>query len=117
MSIITKMRKQMCVYWPLPVNDGYGGYTWGEAEEMTCRWETVRQIMKDDKGEDFVSTATVYVGEDLTIGGYLWLGQLDDLPYIHANPLASTITGALKIKSVGKSPNLKATEYLRTVYL
>jgi len=115
MGIITRMLKQTLVYWGTPVPDGYGGYTFAEAIEVSCRWEDKQELFIDPTGKEVLSQAVVYVGQDVDIGGYLYLGEESDLEYVHTDP--KIIEGARQIKQFAKLPNLRVTEYLRTVWL
>lgn len=123
MSIIRKMRRQKAVYWGSPQPDGYGGTVVAMPVEIDCRWEDVQELIKTANGEEAMSKSQVYVDRDLDEGGYLWLGELDDLPQDPSNPKAN---GADEIMKFGKLPTLKvrtdgldpnANEYLRTAWL
>ena len=115
MSIITRMRKQTLVYWGSPVPDGYGGSTFAAAVELSCRWEDKQELFIAPDGKEVLSQSVVYVGQDVGIGGYLYLGVESDLDSDHTNP--EIISGAREIRQLGKLPNLRATEYLRQVWL
>ena len=113
MSLIVKMRKQKAVYWGTPTPDGFGGSAFAAPVELDVRWEGKAELFLDSQGQETVSKAVVYTGQDVDIDGYLWLGKLTDLP-TGASPLL--LSGAVRIKQVTKTPNLKVSEYLRTVY-
>ena len=115
MSIITKMRKQKCVYWGSPVSDGFGGHTFATAVEIDCRWEDKQELFVDAEGNEVLSQAVVYVDRDTDLNGYLWLGVESDLDSNHTDP--QVIDGAKPIRKRDKLPNLRATEYLRTAWL
>lgn len=115
MSLITRMVKQTAVYWPVAVDaDETGRRILGEPVEIKCRWEDVQTEVVGPDGNKFLSRSTVYVLIDTSVGGYLWLGKLADVPF----PLQADINpGACDIKQKAKLPNMRATEFLRTVYL
>lgn len=116
MSVIVKMRKQTAVYWP-PDDGGfdkYGRPTVGTAEELTVRWEDVMEEFLDADGNTQMSMAKVYTGQDVELGGYLWLGELTDLTD-QVDPRNNN--GAFEIMRFEKLPTFKATEYLRTAFL
>lgn len=113
MSLIVKMRKQDAVYWPLTGFDAYGKPTYGEAQEIKVRWEDTQEEFVDAQGTKQVSRAKVYVGEDMAPGSMLILGVLSST-LDEDDPRAS---GALEVKSFAKLPNMKATEFLRTVFV
>ena len=127
------MRKQNAIYWPPAAADDFGREAVGalvelkltEAGNFCVRWE--------DKNEEFIestiaagttgtisrSNAVVYVsllpdGSEVKVGGFLWLGDKDDLT---SETVPGNNPGAWEVRRVDKLPNLKATEYLRTVYL
>lgn len=112
MSLIKRMRKQYAVYWPPSENDDFGQPIPQEPIEIRCRWEDVQEEYQDLKGEKHVSNAIVYVDRELEIDGYLWEGKLSELE--SEEPVEA---GAYEIKKVNKLPNLRATEFLRTVIL
>ena len=121
MSIITRMLKQTCVYWPLASSesagvdaDSYGQPDYGTPVEINCRWEDSSKEFLNDKDEIQVSAAIVYVEIDVDKKGVLMLGDLDDVTD-ESYPLLND--GAREIKRFDKVPNLKATEFLRMAYL
>jgi len=110
MGLITRMRRQTAVYWPpaTPAVDEYGHAAYGTAVELSCRWEDVAKEFTDPAGAKKTSTSLVYVGQDLVIGGKLYLGELTDSP---------AAVDAWTVQQFDKLPNLKNTETLRTAYL
>jgi hypothetical protein len=112
MGIITKMRKQKAVYWPPSTYDAYGQPTMGTAVQIDCRWEDKSEQFLDANGQEQLSNAIVYVSQDVALGGMLWLGLLASAP---VNPKADD--DAWEIRKFEKLPNLKASEFLRTVML
>jgi len=121
MSIITRMLKQICVYWP-PAEidsggdgfDNYGQPVVTTPSEVNCRWEDKAEEFIGVDGTKQISKAVVYVGEDVVIGGILMLGGLID---IIDDVNIKENDGAWEIKGFSKVPNLKATEFLRTAFL
>lgn len=121
MSIITRMRRQTCVYWGLASDesggiaiDDYGQPQHTDPIELECRWEDVSEEFIDSKGTRQLSKAKVYVESDVVMGGILMLGTEDDITNlvdIRENE------GAWEIRGFGKLPNFKATEFLRTAIL
>ena len=121
MSIITRMLKQTCVYWPLAsaesgglAYDDYGQPVVTDPIEITCRWEDVNEEFLDATGTKQMSRAVVYVDRDVSLGGILMLGELTDITD-EDNPKEND--GAWEIRKFDKLPNFRATEYLRTAYL
>jgi hypothetical protein len=121
MSIITKMLKQDCVYWPLASSesggrsfDNYGQPVLSEPIEIKCRWEDVSEEFITSDGTKLMSKAKVYVDRDVDKGGVLMLGVLDD---ITDSENVKENEGAWEIKRFDKLPNFRATEFLRTAFL
>lgn len=121
MGIITKMRKQTAVYWPLGSEttggrdmDDYGKPLYSAAVEISCRWVDKAREFITPAGERATSRAEVYVDRDVSVKGVLFLGSLTDLTDVN-NPKANV--GAWEIRGFEKTPNLKATEFLRKAIL
>lgn len=127
MSIISRMRKQNAIYWPPAMPDDFGRASHGSLIELTLangvnsrvRWEDRSDEFVDASGTTVVSNAVVYVpplpgGGEVALGGFLFLGDYADLTD-KTNPAANA--GAYEIRRVDKMPNLKVSDYLRTVYL
>ena len=108
-------RKQTAVYWPSPVTQGSGYRTFGTPSEITVRWEDLQVEFKNQRGKIVRSSAVVLTGQDVDVGGYLYLGEEDDLDSDHDNPME--IEGAREIEKFDKVPNLRGTKYDRTAYL
>lgn len=114
MNIITRMRKQKCVYWALSSKNQFGEKQYDSPVEISCRWEDSSVEYLNSDGERVVSNAVVYVDRDVFVGSILMLGVLADITdytYIKEN------VGAYEIQKFEKLPNFKTTEFLRTVYL
>lgn len=79
MSIVSNDLKQKAVYWPEPVNDGFGGFSYGTPIEVDCRWIEKSELIKDDKGTEVVSQARVKLNFAPEVNGYLWEGTLLEL--------------------------------------
>lgn len=116
-KFIASVCVQTAVYWASPTPDGYGGYTFTDPAEITCRWEDKAELITDGKGNQIISKAQLLVTHDLDDEGYLYLGSLGDLTAgEQADPL--TIEHAYQIKGISKVPMIKSTdEFVRTVYL
>lgn len=116
MALIDRMRKQTAVYWGSPKPDGFGGVVFDPPREISVRWEQSASKFTDPSGQEQVSKAKVYVGEDLALGGFLMLGELSQLA---PGTKPSQVTGAMSgfIRQVSSVPDLKARRYLRSVYL
>jgi len=116
MSYITKYHKQKAVYWGTPVQDGFGGMSFADPVEINCWWEDKSKLFIDMEGNQVVSRAIVYVGQDLDLKGYLCLGELSDIDSSDEGDPAG-IPEAYQIRSVGKLSNLRGTVFERKVWL
>lgn len=115
MGIITRMRKQVCLYWKYNGADVYGADSYDDVVELTCRWDDKTELIKSDLGKEEVSNATVYPQQRVFPRDVLWLGTIDDYP----GDLEAPLEGAygrrvLKCESI---PNLKNTETLHIARL
>ena len=107
---ITKNLNQTITYWANPTSDGWGGSTFDTPVAITGRWEDRQELYRDADGQEVLSHAVVFVGQDVDIKGYLYLGTS-----VAANP--KNVDGAREIKSFRKIPNLKATAFARKAWL
>jgi hypothetical protein len=118
---IKKVCVQTAVYWGNPKDDGYGGFTFDDPVNISCRWEDKTQIVSTMDGQETSSDSEVLVTEDLDYNGYLYLGTLEELleDYTEeelANPM--NVPTAKAIISKSKIPMIKSTkEFVRIVYL
>lgn len=108
--------KQTAVYWPSPTADGYGGYDYGTAVEIDCRWEWRQKVILDRAGKEKISRAVVYVKQDLDLQGFLYLGSLDDLTTEQrSDPMK--VDDAFEIIEFKKIPGINAKQHLRAAYV
>ena len=122
MGIITRMRKQTCVYWAFASSDSagedyddFGQPQWSSPIEILCRWENVSEEFVDAKGTRQVSRSKVYVDRDVRVGELLMLGELVDV--IDGENALVKNDDAWAIRKLDKIPNLKAPEFLRMAFL
>ena len=121
MSIISRMRKQTAVYWALASTesggvayDDFGQPQLTDPVEIKCRWDDTSEEFIDPKGTKQVSRSKVYTDRDVVVGEVLMLGVLTD---VDGSISVKENDNAWEIKRFDKTPNLKATEFLRTAYL
>jgi hypothetical protein len=105
---------QTAVYWQRGDPDGYGGYDWEDPVEIDCRWESSTELFVDSQGEERRSRAKVFLGQDVEEGGYLYLGDLDDLT---SSSDPGNISRAYRIQRSDKIPDLSGAEFLRRAWL
>lgn len=116
-TTLAKLCKQIAVYWGNPVSNGSNGFTFDDPVEINCRWEDKKELIQDTQGNEIVSTATVFVLQDLDELGYLYLGTLDDFESSGIGDDPKNTYGSFQIKRFNKIPSLKRNEYIRKVYL
>jgi len=123
-EVIANNCSDVAVYWGNPTEDGNGGKTFADPQELACRWENINQVVVDNKGAEITSRALVFVTQDVQEEGMLYHGTLEDLYDSNAtdssvgevnNPM--TIDGAYIIKRFQKTPSLSGDGFLRKVYL
>ena len=114
MSFLTRNHNQTIVYWGTPTKDKWGARTFTTPVEITGRWEDNQETFVDGTGREAVSKAHVYLGQDVDMEGWLYLGTLASISSA-ASPKA--VSGAYEIKVFNKTPNLKGTSFERKVIL
>jgi hypothetical protein len=75
MSWYSKYLKQDATYWaPASVSGVYQTVTWTTPVAIKVRWEEKSERFVDKSGADLVSSAIVFLNQDVVEGGYLFLG-------------------------------------------
>lgn len=69
---------QKCTYWPPGAPDGFGGFTWGAPQILSCRWQDKQQLIRSKDGTEKVSDAVVYLEREIKHNGRLLLGEHTD---------------------------------------
>ena len=116
MIILKKYCKQTAIYWGAGSVDGFGSVTYATPVEVFVRWSEEMDLFIDSDGEQKTSRSVVYVLQDMEINGFLYLGSLSDLNASEeADP--NIIPSARKIKAQSSVPNLRATDWIRKVWL
>lgn len=106
---------QTAVYWGAPINNGYGGFFWGDPVEIACRWISTEELLKNARGEEILSGTATQVAVDVEQNGMLLLGTLDDLESAEYNdPVAA---GALPVIRFDKIPTMKGDKFFRLAFL
>lgn len=114
MGIITRMRKQDAVYWPISSVDNYGQPVLGTPVQIRCRWEDRNEEFVDVNGTQLLSSAVVYVDRDVVPGGVLMLGTLADITDAD-NPKEND--NAYEIRRFDNLPDIRAKEFLKTAWM
>jgi hypothetical protein len=123
MSLITRMRRQTCVYWEIiPGFDKFGKQQVAAPVELACRWEDVLSEYTNEQGTRQVAACKVFVPLQIPLGSYIWKGTLADLQAaasvdstILVNDPA-TVPSVTTVVGTEVLPNLKATENLNIAY-
>lgn len=116
MSFLIDNLLQTVVYWGNPTPDGYGSFTFDSPVEISVRWENRTELFIDRTGAESKSFAIVYLGQDVDVGGWLFLGELDDID----SGLTDTphlVPDAREIRGFRKIPSLNAEIFERKVWL
>lgn len=117
MTYLTKLHKQTIIYWANPTTDGFGGYTYTAPVDIIGRWEEKQEMFLDKEGKETLSRAMVYLSQDVSLGGFLYLGALADL----ASPIDEThpknVSGTFEIRQITKIPDVKGVSFERKAIL
>lgn len=113
-GLLSHGRTQTVVYWGSPVSDGSGGRTFATPVELLVRWEDRTEMFVDAQGREKRSRAVVLLGQDVDLGGYLYLGTLADLS---SAPEPVDTATAYAIQAFAKVPDIKGTRFWRKAWL
>lgn len=102
---------QKVTYWATTQN-GYGDFQCAAPILINGRWEEKNALFVNKAGEEVVSKAIVYLDTDVDTEGYLAPGDRTSF----SSPLGAGV-GGIQIQGYEKTPDLRATEFLRKVYL
>lgn len=108
-----KFLKQKAIYWAPNAPDEYGNTTYADPVEVKCRWEHISDLINTGDKQEFMASHYVLVDRDLQEGGLLRLGELADWD---GTP-SVTVDGVETIVKFMKTPDLRARNYVREVWL
>ena len=99
---------QTATYWAPATVNAFNEKTFGLPVQLVVRWEDTTTKKNDNKSEIVMSKATVYLDQDVAIGGYLFLGAsvvLDpnDEPEAHLILFFDRVPNLKGIKNVFKA--------------
>lgn len=105
-------RQTAITYWGTPAPTGVGGWTFASPITFKGRWEERTERTLDRQGNDFTSTAQVFVPDTqvLDLGGYLYRGTS-----VGADP--TEVPGARPIAKIDSIPDLRAISQQNKAYL
>ena len=75
---IRKNLVQILVYWGNPVSGTYGKISFDSPVEIIGRYEMKNEIVVTHEGEEKVAGGHAILNQDIDVGGYLYVGALDD---------------------------------------
>lgn len=104
---------QRVTYWaPVAGDDGFGKGNLAAPIVVKARWDDKRESTVDVHGMEIVSKAVIYTPDSTTleVDGYAYLGVSKEV-----NP--RTVDGAFKIVNVGRIPDLRNLQAIRTAIL
>lgn len=107
MKLSQRNRNQISTRWTPDTLDIYGNATW-ISSSLKVRWEDKKEKTVDIEGNDIISNSIVYLGEDILIGDYLYLGS---------SASVSPPEGSFRVRNFSKTPNLASTDYIRKAIL
>lgn len=115
MAAFTDYMEQTATYWAPGVPDGYGklDFTAVTPVTITCRWQNVAQLFRDNNGREQISNAIVYTDQLVAVRGYLGLGDIAETG--ETDP--RNIDGAIEIRQIGDSPDIDNNEVLYKAWL
>lgn len=109
MSMLGSALNQQVTHWGTS-SDGFGGYAFTPPTVLDGRWEERSEIIETATGETIVSKAIVFLGLDVDISDYLFLGSTAEV-----NP--TTLDKAFIVKDFQKIPDLAAVDFVRRAIL
>ena len=80
------------------------------------RWEDTQKKFVNAAGEEEVSKAVIYLGQDVDLGGWVWLGDIDDVSSADQDD-PENLAGAHEIRAFNKTPNIKADAWEREIMI
>ena len=116
-SFINRKHKQTIVYWSRSGVSGFGQTSFATPVEIMGRWEDKETRFIDNTGAEDVSDAVAFVGQDVVVGDWLFLGELTDIDSSIDETDPNNVSGAKEIKAKTKIPTLKADKFERKAFL
>lgn len=100
MTWITGHHNQDVTYWSVSGNDASGDPLFAAPVVIKARWEDRAVVFTTAKGEEATSMAVLFLGQDLDLGGFVFLGVS-----AAADPL--TVEDSLEVQGVSSVPALR----------
>lgn len=108
MTWLTRNHHQTATLWSKSGTDVYGNASFSSPTQIKCRWEEGTRQSIDADGNEITSQATVYLGQDVGVGDYLYLGT---------SAASTPPTGAYVVRNFFKMPSVKADKFERKAVL
>ena len=110
MSWITAHHNQDVTYWAKSGKDASGDPSFATPVAIKARWEERAVAFTNFRGEAGSSMALAFLGQTVTIGGFLFLGTS-----AVASPFS--VVGSLEIQGISDVPSLEGNVSERKAFL
>jgi hypothetical protein len=117
LSYLTRLHKQDILYWAFSSRDAQGAETFSTPVAVKGRWEDGSEKFLNKDGDEEVSNAIVYLGQDVAEGDWLFLGVAADIASSEGTTDPTLVTGAKEIRKFNKTPDYKGTSFERRIIL
>ena len=116
-SWVDWLQDEDAVYWEPPGRGDADGYIWAAPIAIMSRWQfsygTGGPNLQFNQPATVVSDrVSVWTSQQLTIGGYLWKGSINDVPSVDPPP-----SSASKIRTLTTVRSIPTHDYLYKVFL
>ena len=111
MSLASRHFKDKVTVWTNSGSDGFGGFTFLKPVLFKCRYEDRQALFITDTGEEKVSSAMVFLAEDVLIGDYVAEGDFTSA----TDP--TSIRNAKTVRQVQKETDLRSLNATRKLFL
>lgn len=95
---------QKAVYWAPGSMNEFGILSFATAIELDCRWDDKASVILNQEGENINSTSQIISLTDMAVRGWLFEGELTDLPSDYSDP--RMVDGAKEIARFDVIPSL-----------
>ena len=110
MTFLTQFLNQAVTYWAVSGKDQFGQPTFAAPKTLKVRWEDRSDQIINPEGVLTRSQARLFLAQDVNEGDYFYKGSSSD-----TNP--RNVSGARRVASFAKIPDLGATSFERKAYL
>lgn len=100
MSNFERNLLQVATYWAPDSEDLFGHKTYVAPIQLACRWEDVANTIRSKLGTELVSKSRVFLAQDISIDGYLFLGTSAALD-------PTVVAGAYEVQQIMRTPDLR----------